>query len=407
VTGFLPYSRQEIDEADVERVVRALQDDLLTTGPRVAAFEEAICAATGAKFAAACSSGTAALHIAALALGLGPGDQVIVPAVTFLATANAPHMTGAEIVFADVDQDSGLMTPDTLREALTRAPRAKAVFPVHMNGSVVDMQGLSVIARERGLAVVEDACHALAATLRVGSADFKIGDCAYSDMAVFSFHPVKAVTTGEGGATVTNDPKLAERLKLFRNHGMTKDQESFENRDYAFAPDGTVNPWYYEMREPAYNYRLSDVMCALGIGQIDKLADFIGRRRRLAALYDSAFESLTNLLRPVEQSRWGRSAYHLYPVLIDFAAAGLSRAEVMRALFAANIGTQVHYFPVHLQPYYRKMNPALSLPGAMKYYDRVLSLPLFPAMQDGDVERVVGALENVLSGRAIKITGRP
>ncbi len=407
MTRFLPYSRQEIDEADVERVVRALQDDLLTTGPRVPAFEEAICAATGAKFAAACSSGTAALHVAALSLGLAPGDQVIVPAITFLATANAPHMTGAEIVFADVDPDSGLMTPDTLREALTRAPRAKAVFPVHMNGSVVDMQCLSAVARERGLAVVEDACHALGATLRVGGADARIGDCAYSDMAVFSFHPVKAVTTGEGGAAVTNDPKFAERLKLFRNHGMTKDQESFENRDYAFAPDGTANPWYYEMREPAYNYRLSDVMCALGIGQIDKLADFIVRRQRLAELYDRAFESLTNLLRPVEQNRWGRSAYHLYPVLIDFAAAGLSRAEVMRALAAANIGTQVHYFPVHLQPYYRKMNPALSLPGAMKYYDRVLSLPLFPVMQDGDVEHVVSALECVLSGRAVKSAGCP
>jgi len=393
-SSFLPYGRHLIDDDDVAAVAEVLRSASLTGGPMVARFEHAFAAAVGARHAVACASGTAALHLAALALDLGPADRVVVPSVTFLATANAATYVGADVVFADVDPDTGLMTPRHFEEALTRAGRpVKAVFPVHLNGHLADIQGIADVASSHGAAVVEDACHALGGVYRGRTGErLIIGACAYSTMACFSFHPVKVIAMGEGGAITTADPGLAERLARLRSHGMVREAREFTETDQAFGSDGAANPWYYEMPEPGFNYRASEIHCALGLSQLAKLDRFLARRRQLADLYDAALAPLAPLVRPVPRPVNGESGWHLYVVLIDFVRASLTRAELMNRLHKLGIGTQVHYLPVHRQPCWRQRFRALSLPGADAYYDRCLSLPLFPAMADTDVARVVDAL---------------
>ncbi len=394
VTPFLPYGRQTIEADDIAAVAEALQADFLTTGPLVDRFEDALAARVGAKHAVVCSNGTAALHLAIKALKIGPGDLCVVPSVTFLATANCARYEGAEVVFADVDPDTGLMTPATLVEALERcdAERVRAILPVHLCGAPADTATLARLARSIGAVLIEDACHALATDTGRGP----IGACADSAMACFSFHPVKTLTTGEGGAVTTNDPELAARLKLARSHGMTRDPDDFELPDLAFD-DGAANPWWYEQQELGLNYRLPDFNCALGLSQLAKLDRFVARRRRLAELYREALASLGNLVRPVPVPPGSNPTLHLFAVLIDFEAAGLSRRAVMQALKARGIGTQVHYIPVHRQPYYTDLYGETDLPGADAWYRRTLSLPLYPAMSDEDPARVVHALAQVLS----------
>lgn len=396
MTPFLPYGRQQIEDDDIEAVVECLRSDFLTTGPRVAEFEASLLGVTGALHAVACANGTAALHLASLALGLGPEHQVIVPSVTFVATANAPHLAGAEVVFADVDPDTGLLTPTTLREALDRAPRARAVFPVHLNGACVDMPALRGVASERGLAIVEDACHALGSLYDAGEGQGRIGDGRFSDLICFSFHPVKAIAMGEGGAVTTIDPALAERMHRLRSHALIRDSGAFQNPELAFDEAGRPNPWYYELPEPGFNYRVPDILCALGISQLRKLDRFVSRRRHLAKLYDDALRDLDPLVRPVPRPAGCESAFHIYVVLIDFAAAGRSRSQVVAGLRSRGIGTQVHYVPVHRQPYYAAKHGDLVLEGADTYYRRILSLPLYPGMADSDIERVVQGLRDVL-----------
>jgi UDP-4-amino-4,6-dideoxy-N-acetyl-beta-L-altrosamine transaminase len=385
---FLPYGRQTIEADDIEAVVTALGGDYLTTGPAVAAFEEAFATATGASHAVACNSGTAALHLAVLALDLKPGDIAIVPTLTFLATANVVRMCGAEVVFADVDATTGLMTPATLREALTRVPdgmAARVAIPVHLNGRICDMPALAAVASEAGLVLIEDACHAL------GAADS--GATKYSAMACFSTHPVKAIATGEGGLVTTANAELASRMKVLRTHGMVRDEDAFDNPDLAF--DGNVpNPWYYEMPEIGWNYRLPDPLCALGISQLKKLKRFHTRRREIAALYDKLLAPLAPVIRPVPHADVAHG-YHLYALLIDFAALGLNRRRTMETLRKDGVGTQVHYLPVHHQPYYQRRYSRISLPGADAYYARCLSIPFFPAMSDDDVEHVARSLANL------------
>lgn len=399
---FLPYGRQLIEEDDIAAVAEVLRGDWLTTGPAVEAFERALCDVTEAKHAIACANGTAALHLAALALGLAPGERVVVPSVTFLATANAVRLAGAEVVFADCDPDSGLMEIAHLQEALERAGRTsggpvKAVFPVHLAGQCADPQGLRHVAAEHSLQVVEDAAHAIGSRYYgEANSDRPVGDGRQAAMTAFSFHPVKTVAMGEGGAVTTNDDCLADSLRRLRSHGMLREAAELSNHELAFDEAGAVNPWYYEMPEVGLNYRVTDIQCALGLSQIGKLDRFVARRRALAARYDEGLADLTPLVRPIAKSPAGRAAWHLYGVLIDFEAAGVGRARLMERLKAVGIGTQVHYIPVHLQPYYRERYGALSLPGAERYYTRTLSLPLFPAMRDEDVDRVVDALAQAL-----------
>lgn len=396
---FLPYGRQSIDADDLAAVAESLRGDYLTTGPTVAKFEAAFAAAVGARHAVASNSGTAALHLACMALDLQPGDAVIAPSVTFLATANAARFCGADVVFADVDPDSGLMTAETLAAAVARGGKyqLRAVLPVHVNGHCADMVAIRAIADRNGLEIVEDACHALGTLHPAGNgATARSGDCALSRMACFSLHPVKTMTTGEGGVTTTSDQRLAERMRLLRNHGMSRDPAAFTIPAQALDQDGTVNPWYYEMLALGPNYRITDFACALGLSQLRKLEHFIARRRELTALYNRQLAPLAPLLRPVPHDPRQDAALHLYAVLIDFATLGKSRARVMAELKQRGIGTQVHYLPVHRQPYYRGLYGNIDLPGADRYYDRVLSIPLYPDMDNADVTRVVEAFREVL-----------
>jgi UDP-4-amino-4,6-dideoxy-N-acetyl-beta-L-altrosamine transaminase len=397
INSFLPYGRQLIEDDDIAAVTDALRGDLLTTGPYVARFEAALAKTIGAQHAVVCANGTAALHMAARALDLGPGTKVVVPSITFLATASAPHMNGAEIVFADVDPRTGLMGPEHLDAALLRAGRADAIFNVHLNGQCGAIDDIAEIAHTHGAKIVDDACHTLgAAYVAKDGTVSNIGASRYCELSVFSFHPVKAIAMGEGGAVTANDPELAKRLVRARNHGMTRDPADFTQAEDAFDASGEANPWYYELTEPEFNWRANDIQCALGLSQLKKLGRFIARRRAIAAAYDLLLRPLAPLVRPVARTRNCLPAWHLYVAQIDFAAAGISRAQLMRALAADGIGTQVHYLPVHRQPYYARRYGALSLPGADAYYAQSLSLPLFASMTEDDAERVVAALTHHL-----------
>lgn len=398
--SFLPYGRQSVDREDIESVLAVLESDLLTTGPAVDAFASALCEQTGAAYAVPCSSGTAALHLAALALQLGRGDSVVVPSLTFVATANAVRYVGAEVVLADVDPDTGLMGPRQLEEAISScgggAP--SAVFPVHLNGQCQDPAGISETAGRYGLRIVEDAAHAIGT--RYGATENfanAVGGCAHADMTIFSFHPVKTAAMGEGGAITTNDPALFGRLEKLVNHGLIRDAAAFENDTLAFDASGAANPWYYELHELGFNYRASDIHCALGRSQLGKLARFVERRCALVEKYETLLAPLAPVVRPVGRVPGCRPAWHLMTVLVDFEGVGIERATVMRRLRERNIGTQVHYLPVHLQPYYQHRYGPISLPGAETYYRRVLTLPLFVEMTHDDVGRVVDALAESLA----------
>jgi UDP-4-amino-4,6-dideoxy-N-acetyl-beta-L-altrosamine transaminase len=380
----LPYGHQTIEDDDIAAVAAALRADFLTTGPTVGAFVAAFAETVGARHAVACANGTAALHLAMLALDVQPGEAVIAPSITFLATANCARYVGAEVVFADVDPLSGLMTPDTLAEALGRVGgrKLRAVLPVHLRGDTVNLPDLAALAGQAGAVLVEDAPHALGSTMTYGNAAERAGDARHSAMATFSFHPVKTIATGEGGMVTTNDAALAERLRVMRSHGMVR-------------PAGS-DPWWYEMPEPGFNYRLPDILCALGLSQLAKLPRFAARRRALAKAYETALTPLAPVVRLAARPAWSDPVLHLLCVLIDFEAAGRTRRQVVEDLRAKGVGTQVHYIPVHRQPYYRARYGELTLPGAEAWYDRCLSLPLYPGMADEDVGRVVEALKKVL-----------
>ncbi len=380
----LPYGRQTIEDDDIAAVAQALRGDFLTTGPLVDAFEAAFAETVGARHAVACSNGTAALHLAMLALEVQPGEVCIAPSITFLATANCARYVGAEVVFADVDPTTGLMTPDTLAEAIGRVGdrRLRAVLPVHLRGDTAELPALAALAADAGAVLVEDAPHALGSAMSFGNTSERVGDGRHAAMATFSFHPVKTIATGEGGMVTTNDRRLAERLRTLRSHGMVR-------------PDG-ADPWIYEMPEPGFNYRLPDILCALGLSQLAKLDRFAARRKALAARYLEALQPLAPVVRPAARPAWSDPVLHLMVALIDFPAAGKTRRQVVDALKARGVGTQVHYIPVHTQPYYRDRYGPLELPGAEAWYETCLSLPLYPGMADEDVDRVVGALKAVL-----------
>ena len=389
--AFLPYGRQSIDQRDVDAVIEVLTGDFLTTGPTVDAFEAAFAEVVAAPYAVACSSGTAGLHLAMLALGVGPGDVVVVPSVTFLASANCAAYVGADVVFADVDRDTGLTGPDLVADAVERAgrERVKAVVLVHLNGHCVDVPGVANAFPE--IPIVEDACHALGG--RMGN--HPVGAGWHSAITMFSTHPVKTIATGEGGVLTTRDPDLDERLRRFRNHGIVRDPARFSQGDMAFDPQGGANPWYYEMPEPGFNYRLSDIHAALGLSQLERLDAFVCRRRVLRERYERGLTQLGPNIRALPAAGGCDPAWHLSVALIDFEAIGSDRATVMHHLRAGGVGSQVHYVPVHLQPYYRLYAPTPPLPGTDAYYARCLSLPLFPQMEPGDVDRVIEVLAKV------------
>jgi len=392
----LPYGRHLIDEDDIAAVVEAMRSELLAQGPRVAAFESALAERVGAAHAVACSSGTAALHLALAGLSLRPGDVCVVPPITFLSTATAALFCGAEVLFCDVDPDTGLMTPQALSQTLSRAralgARVRAVLPVHLSGRLCDTAALASVAREAGAVLVEDACHALGSRDAAGRF---AGGCADSLAATFSFHPVKTIAAGEGGMVTLNDPELADRLRRLRNHGVTREAARMDQPG-SFAESGAPNPWSYEQLELGFNYRMNEMEAALGLSQLGKLDRFVDRRAALAARYDRLLAPFAPLVRPVATPAGQDPSLHLYTVLIDFAAVGQDRADVMTALVARGVGVQVHYIPLYRQPYFRARYGDMRLPGAEAYYRRVLALPLFPAMSDTHVDQVVLALADVL-----------
>jgi perosamine synthetase len=377
-TTLLPYGRQSVQEDDIQAVVEVLRSDWLTTGPKVEEFEEAFAHWVGAKYAVSFSSGTAALHGAAFAAGLKPGDEAITSPLTFAATANCVLYQGARPVFADVSSDTLNLDPDRFAERIT--PKTRAVLPVDYAGHPADLNPILAVAERHGLTVIEDACHALGAEYhgrRGGS---------ITHMSVFSFHPVKHLATGEGGMVTTNDATLAETLRRFRNHGISSDSRRRQ----------ASGQWYYEMVLLGFNYRLTDVACALGLSQLKKLEANLTRRREIAARYTAAFRNLPGVLVPSVRPNVN-AAWHLYPIRVNPAQLNTDRAHVFRALRAENIGVNVHYIPVHLHPYYRDQfgYRGGEYPVAEAAYEQLISLPMFHGMTDQDVEDVIAAVSKV------------
>lgn len=376
----LPYGRQSVIEADVAAVAEVLRSDWLTTGPKVAEFERTLAAFTEAKHAVAVSNGTAALHAAMYALGIGPGDEVVVPPMTFAATANAVVFQGGTPVFADVDAETLLIAPRQIERRIT--PRTKAVAVVDYAGQPCDYGAIREVTRRHGLPLVADACHA------IGGSDQGRAVGSLADLSTFSFHPVKAITTGEGGAITTDDAELAGRMRTFRNHGITSDHRQREQQ----------GSWFYEMVDLGYNYRITDFQCALGRRQLARLPGWVARRQEIARLYDAAFSGVCGV-RPLGLRQGVSHAYHLYVVQLDLAQIRVGRAHVFAALRAEGIGVNVHYVPVHLHPYYRRRfgtGPGLC-PVAEAAYERILSLPMFPGMSDQDAGDTVEAVRKVIT----------
>ena len=397
---FLPYSRQHITPDDIDAVTDVLRSDWLTQGPAVPAFEDNLADFLGAREVVACSSGTAALHLAMLTLGLGPGDAVIVPANTFVATANCARFVGAEVLFADIDAGTGLIDPADVGALLEQDAerKIKAIIPVHFAGQPADLPALYDLANRHGAWLVDDACHALGAAYVDNGQRYDVGNNPHSDLTIFSFHPVKHIAMGEGGAVVTNHKDLADRLRLFRSHGIRR--QEFVDSDAAYSPDGIPNPWYYEMTDLGYNYRLTDIQAALGSSQLTRLRQSLTRRREIAAAYTELLNRTftDDAVRPLAVRPKIEHAYHLYVVSIAFERLGISRAAVMNRLRANGVGTQVHYIPVHLQPYYRALGTenGRKLRQAEAYYAGALSLPMYPELSFSDIKRVVSELEAAL-----------
>ncbi len=358
---YIPYGRQSIDEEDIQAVVSVLRSDYLTTGPAIAEFEKTVADYVGAKYAVAVSNGTAALHAACHAAGIGAGDEVILTPLTFAASANCVLYCGGTPVFADVDEKTYNMDPNDIETKITE--RTKAIIAVHLAGQPCDMQAIHKIAKDHNLIVIEDAAHALGSVYKGG----KIGGI--SDMTTFSFHPVKPVTTGEGGMIVTNDDAFYQSLCLFRSHGITRDGA-------LMTKDG--GPWFYQQFDLGYNYRITDIQCALGISQMKKLDDFIARRRKLAKRYDAAFADCPDIITPYQMPETD-SGWHLYIIQVKNG----DRRKIFERLRAEGIGVNVHYIPVYLHPYYQEHGyQNVHCPKAEKIYSRMISLPLYPGLTD-------------------------
>lgn len=362
----IPYGRQSIDEEDIEAVAEVLRGEYVTTGPTVEEFERSICNYTGARYGIAVSSGTAALHVACLAAGIGPGDEVITSPMTFAASSNCVLYCGGTPVFADIKPDTYNIDPADIRRKVTS--KTKAIIPVHFTGQPCELDEIHSIAEEFNLLVIEDAAHAL-------GADYKgkrIGGI--SDMTIFSFHPVKHITTGEGGIITTNDERLYERLKLFRSHGITRDERFMSQKD---------GDWYYQQTDLGYNYRITDIQCALGISQLKKLDKFIARRRKIVSRYNEAFEKEGGIVCPKQKAGCNNS-WHLYVVQVE------RRKEVFDKLRSAGIGVNVHYIPVYMHPYYRERGyQNICCLNAEKLYEHSISLPLYADLKDEEQNYVI------------------
>ena len=385
----VPYGRQDIQDSDITAVLEVLKSDFLTQGPAVPLFEKTVREVCGAEYAVAVNSATSALHIALMALGVGTGDTVWTSPNTFVASSNAALYCGASVDFVDVDLETYNLSIISLREKLERAAvlgvLPKVVIPVHLTGQPCDMCAIHELSQQYGFKVVEDASHAIGGRYRDGA----IGNCEYSDITVFSFHPVKIVTTAEGGMALTNNPALAEQMTLFRSHGITRDPLLMTR-----APEG---PWYYEQIALGYNYRMTDLQAALGASQMQRLQGYVGRRHEIAARYSQELEGLPLVLP--KQAEFSYSAYHLYVIRLDLdAIIPLTHAEVFQSLRERDILVNLHYIPVHTQPYYQKMGFEYGdFPNAEAYHRTAISLPMFPSLSSDAQDKVIAALREVLT----------
>jgi perosamine synthetase len=389
----LAYGRQSINEDDIEAVCNVLRSDYLTGGPKVKEFEGRFAEKIGARHAVAVNSATSALHLAMLAAGTGRGDRVITSPNTFLASANCAAFMGATPDFADIDPVSYNLDPSALERAWM--PDVKAVVAVDYAGQPCDMPSIARLAREHGAIVIEDACHGVGGGFVHDGRTWKLGGHPWADMTVFSFHPVKTITTGEGGMLVTDNEVWAEKARRLRSHGIVRDAARFQTSDLC-SLTSEKGPWYHEMQDLGYNYRITDIQCALGLAQLKRLDQFVARRREIVRQYNEAFANLPWLRTPGLTNPENRDliSWHLYTAQIDFTSIGKTRTEVMSGLKRKGVGTQVLYIPVYLQPWYRQTYGYKlgKCPVVEEYYSRALSLPLYPAMSDVDVERVIAAI---------------
>ena len=378
ISKFLPYGKQTIDDDDIEEVVNTLKSPLITQGPKIEEFERSIAKYCGAKYAVAFNSGTSALHGAYFALGLKKGDEMITSPNTFVASSNAGLYLGANVKFGDIEINTGNLDPSKIEIS----DKTKLITPVHYSGQPVDLKEFSEIAEDNDIKLIEDGAHALGATYE----NEKIGSLKYSEMAMFSFHPVKHITTGEGGIIVTNDDEYYERLQLFRSHGITKNNLINESH----------GDWYYEMQYLGFNYRITDIQCALGASQLNKLDSFITSRRRIAKIYDEIFSENPYFDVTIEKEN-RESAYHLYPILLKDKYIK-HKKEIFSRLRQEGLGVQVHYIPVYKQPYYQDLGFNVELyPICEEFYKKELSIPMYPTLSDGDIEFVKDKLFKVIS----------
>ena len=390
-----PYSRPYITQADIEELAKVLKCQSLTQGPIVNELETKLADVLGAKYAVTCNSGTAALHIAYAGLGLGPDAGLITTAMTFLATANAAVMCGAPVGFADVDASTGNVTLGTIQAAVEKASfPVRVISVVHLGGHCCDLPAINEYATSIGAKLVEDACHApLARYVDKNGKLFSVGSCTHSTASTFSFHAIKHVTTGEGGAILTNDEGLAERARLFRSHGITRDVSKMDDVDDAGSP------WYYEMHQLGYNYRLSDINCALSLNQVLRLAANIQRRQQIAELYTACLGGLDMIRLPeIFLANGATNAWHLFAPAFNFECIGKPRKQVMTELAELGVGTQVHYIPLYRQPYYRQDFSTGRFDGSETYYKSTLSLPMYYGLTDEDIETISAIVRSVIAG---------
>ncbi|MEK3799888.1 UDP-4-amino-4,6-dideoxy-N-acetyl-beta-L-altrosamine transaminase [Peribacillus sp. FSL H8-0477] len=377
---FLPYGRQWIDQVDIDAVVNVLKGDFLTTGPYVTKFEQELADYVGAKYAVTFSNGTAALHGACYAAGIGSGDEVITSPLTFAASANCILYQGGKPVFADIDEQTYNINPKEIEQKITE--KTKAIIPVHFTGQPCALDEIDDLAKKHQLIIIEDAAHALGAEYK----QRKIGSI--SDMTMFSFHPVKHITAGEGGAITTNSQVYYEKLIQFRSHGITRDSNIMKDNH---------GPWYYEMHFLGYNYRLTDIQAALASSQLKKADKFLALRMNYASMYNEAFKRTSGITIPFQQVN-GQSSWHLYVLRLELEKLTGNRKEILRALINKNIGVNVHYIPVYLLPYYQELGYKQGLcPKAENLYEQVITLPLFPAMTEDDVNDVIEAVKEVIN----------
>ncbi len=383
----IPYGRQDVTQADIDAVVDVLKADFLTQGPQVPRFESKLAAYCGANHAVAVNSATSALHVACLALGLGPGDWLWTSPITFVASANCGLYCGAKVDFVDIDPGTFNMCPSALEAKLEAAAREdrlpKIVVPVHLCGQSCDMQAMHALSKKYGFFLIEDASHAVGGRYQSDA----VGSCRYSDIAVFSFHPVKIITTAEGGIAVTNDPETADRMALYRSHGVTRDPDLMTR-----TPDG---PWYYEQIALGLNYRMTELQAVLGVSQMDRLDQYVARRHEIAAQYENLFSGLP--IQSQQQLNSSHSAYHLYVIRLDPNAVKQTHRQVFESLREQGIGVNLHYIPVHTQPYYEKLGFRRGdFPNAEAYYAEAISLPMYPALSETEQQAVVDALKVAL-----------